>query len=491
MLTWPCEYLGCDKRSVYVYTHHCVYCGKHFCFAHNGKPYHDECSNLSEEKGEEARYRVDLEIGSDLVKRVKSHAAQITSIASSLRDGMPCHMDDIPDNPWKHLQGCVNMFFPVVFEDGVNWLVRSKLLDNRPPLDGFNRAIIESEVQTIKILREYGLNVPGAHIPPRSAMKNCNVNFFFSEFIEGNPMDAPFHAGEEPRDKIDKIIYQLAEFLVKLSETTFPAIGRLYPCSYSPSSNLEESSDAEIVPPLRANQVALSPSPTIDEGYIIGPLPDTFLCEIEPPYFLGPFKCNRERYVATADYILSNIMSGVLYPDHAISNYLWHLELREMFLAFDKWGDEDGLFYLKHADDKGDHILANKEGNITGLVDWEWAYATSKAEAFAAPTACFGSEEYDGPVNALHPSEMKLMEAYEQLGRPDLAECVKNGRFYHRLAVFLGYPPASVELMDGFRELMGLKQCGYVTLEEWIQGMSVKYAEDVGYQTLVQRDNDQ
>lgn len=34
----------------------------------------------------------------------------------------------------------------------------------------------------------------------------------------------------------------------------------------------------------------------------------------------------------------------------------------------------DDKFYLKHTDDKGDHTVFNDDFNITGIIDWEWAY---------------------------------------------------------------------------------------------------------------------
>ncbi|KAI1121582.1 hypothetical protein F5Y10DRAFT_282365 [Nemania abortiva] len=38
----------------------------------------------------------------------------------------------------------------------------------------------------------------------------------------------------------------------------------------------------------------------------------------------------------------------------------------------------EGKFSLKHADDKGDHILANKAYDIVSIVDWEWCHTVSE-----------------------------------------------------------------------------------------------------------------
>lgn len=34
--------------------------------------------------------------------------------------------------------------------------------------------------------------------------------------------------------------------------------------------------------------------------------------------------------------------------------------------------EEDEKFFLKHADDKGDHIFVNADFDIVGVIDWEW-----------------------------------------------------------------------------------------------------------------------
>ncbi|KAB8074695.1 hypothetical protein BDV29DRAFT_201197 [Aspergillus leporis] len=43
---------------------------------------------------------------------------------------------------------------------------------------------------------------------------------------------------------------------------------------------------------------------------------------------------------------------------------------------------DDTQFYLRHADDKGDHLLVDDDYNITGIVDSEWAYTDAKPAAF-------------------------------------------------------------------------------------------------------------
>lgn len=66
------------------------------------------------------------------------------------------------------------------------------------------------------------------------------------------------------------------------------------------------------------------------------------------------------------------------------------------------------------------------------LVDHR-SYTTAKADAFAAPSIFVDFQKYSGGSNDLGPYEAVLAQAYEDLGRPDLAAYVRNGKKFQRL----------------------------------------------------------
>ncbi|EED13922.1 hypothetical protein TSTA_101620 [Talaromyces stipitatus ATCC 10500] len=72
------------------------------------------------------------------------------------------------------------------------------------------------------------------------------------------------------------------------------------------------------------------------------------------------------------------------------------------FVRFDGRFD-DGRFYLRHADNKGDHILVDDEFYITGVLDWEWAHPDVKSSAFNSPVMLL-------PVADLHNGSNQLGE---------------------------------------------------------------------------------
>ncbi|KAK7402965.1 hypothetical protein QQX98_011275 [Neonectria punicea] len=45
--------------------------------------------------------------------------------------------------------------------------------------------------------------------------------------------------------------------------------------------------------------------------------------------------------------------------------------------------DSKDKFFLKHVDDKGDHLMVDEDLNITGIIDWQMARIVPRREAFA------------------------------------------------------------------------------------------------------------
>lgn len=76
----------------------------------------------------------------------------------------------------------------------------------------------------------------------------------------------------------------------------------------------------------------------------------------------------------------------------------------------------NGDFYLKHADDKGDHILVDEDFNITGIVDWEWAHTAPASHAFNSPIAFLPVADFYDGKNGLGEDEHLLASIFEKKG---------------------------------------------------------------------------
>lgn len=101
---------------------------------------------------------------------------------------------------------------------------------------------------------------------------------------------------------------------------------------------------------------------------------------------MGPFCNTREYYSTFAEKYLEMICDGQLFPAYPLNAYLIFKYLKDLaesgrWNAFDADFDE-GPFFLKHMDDKEDHILVDDEYNVTGIIDWTYVRVVPAFEAF-------------------------------------------------------------------------------------------------------------
>ncbi|KAI0551354.1 hypothetical protein F4679DRAFT_593506 [Xylaria curta] len=80
------------------------------------------------------------------------------------------------------------------------------------------------------------------------------------------------------------------------------------------------------------------------------------------------------------------IADGQLFSTYSLDAYLMFKYLEEQVKTgrwLGKWQDlHSGPFFLKHMDDKGDHILIDDDFQITGIIDWTFARIVPAYEAF-------------------------------------------------------------------------------------------------------------
>lgn len=112
-----------------------------------------------------------------------------------------------------------------------------------------------------------------------------------------------------------------------------------------------------------------------EPGQTVGPLISLDFCNLSPPYFLGPFRTNQERYLAQIECTLSQSKPGMEMGGKAAEEiYYTHLWLKDLISGMDELAREEQC-YIKHADDKGDQVMIGEDMNVTGLIEWEWCSA--------------------------------------------------------------------------------------------------------------------
>jgi hypothetical protein len=100
--------------------------------------------------------------------------------------------------------------------------------------------------------------------------------------------------------------------------------------------------------------------------------------------------------------------------------------------------NNDAGFFLKHFDDKGDHLLVDEDFNLTGVIDWEFTSAEPKAHAFSSPCMLWPVRDFYDGKNDLSPEETEFANIFERRGRQDMAHLVRDGRKMQRYQFYNG-----------------------------------------------------
>lgn len=268
----------------------------------------------------------------------------VCELASSLNEGKPCTLE----HPSKvvgagALTGCANYHARIRFEDGSPcWLMRVPRVTGYSvglPV-GLAEYLIRSEYATLKFLEGTAVPAPRAFafgIPSENTDHGVGVCFLLMEELPGRPWDG--------RGDASKVWAGLAGILAELEKYPFTKAGSL--CVRSPS----------------------------DLPFVSAFASDRFVCLDK----YGPFETSAEYYIAWAEQYLALIADGQLYPKFPVEAYLVYRFLQEK--AAELSGPEE-RFFLKHVDDKGDHLLVDEDLNITGIIDWQMARVVPLREAF-------------------------------------------------------------------------------------------------------------
>ncbi|KAH7010716.1 hypothetical protein B0J12DRAFT_751417 [Macrophomina phaseolina] len=205
---------------------------------------------------------------------------------------------------------------------------------------------------------------------------------------------------------------------------------------------------------------------------------------------LGPFTSLRDYHTAHLQLVLDLIVRDELYALQPVDAYLVHRFLLEIIpdvLPQSVGGQES--FYLKHADDKGDHILIDEDFSITAVIDWEWAYTTSQTLAFNSPIAILPVKTFYDGSNELGEDELVFIKLLEEAKRHDLAQIVREGRLHHRFMFCGGYDLEDwrgfLGLFHGLRKLVGADDS--LDWDAWKKVALERYRDDDGLQTLLSR----
>lgn len=365
-------------------------------------------------------------------------------------------MEKLDPDHMQDLMGGMNYHVPVTFEDGVVWFCRIRRNNvSSPPLELQNRLIL-SEAATLQFLSSTSIPVPKIHdFATASSSNPIGVGYILMEKLPGRALDWNSLSVAQKT----KFLRQFADIFSELARHMFPSIG----CLNSPDN--------------------LSVGPLVAEHNVS-------VDEVGRLHLLGPFSSVLEYRVATIKHQISLILERETYAVNPVDAYLIHLDTLDNLLPLARKEQGDGRFYLKHMDDKGDHILVDNDLNIVGILDWEWAQTTSKAEAFSSPLFLLDVGAYYDGENKLSTDEELFASILEEKGLDELASYIRAGRVEHRMMSCVGGDggdPDSLPLM--FAGLRSALRPGDNGLEwkTWKEEALAKYKNDSGLKSLLER----
>ncbi|KAJ5778495.1 hypothetical protein N7520_001741 [Penicillium odoratum] len=317
----------------------CAECRRHFCAIHLSKKY-QTCQSRFELSDAEWEKSLNDEFW-ELLCHVNTH--ELIRLATKLNDGIKCKFELGNHIGADSLMGCANYNAWLCFENGERWIFRT-------PRTGFSdiplnlvEYSVMSEYATLKFLESSKVpaSKPFAYDIGSDSTNRVGVGYILMQALPG----VPFYAPKASASQKKHIIKQLAEVLIEFSKHPLPLAGSLV---------------------------------IKDDEVIVGPVARNRFVALET---YGPLDTALEYLISISEQHLDLIADGQLYPDYPVEGFLFfHLVRQNIQSLVSK--DLPRQFFLKHVDDKGDHLLVDENFNITSIIDWQFARAVPASEAF-------------------------------------------------------------------------------------------------------------
>ncbi|KAI1168874.1 hypothetical protein F5B18DRAFT_202114 [Nemania serpens] len=421
MSLWPCDWDDCGQSAVQR-AGDCLLCERHLCRTHLQDHWHKCPKPETNWDDYSAQYAAsEARNINELCRRID--ASKLCRRASLLRKGIPCTINLSRKN-LSTMMGGQNCHAEITFRDNVKWLARFRLPKTSSPPIAVRDYILQSEAATMIFLRKH-TRIPSPEVfdwacesDPQNPLGD--VGFMLIEKLEGEPLNWQLAT---PSQK-EKVMRQLVDIFLEIEKHPFDALGSIMP--------------------------ARDPSAFEIQGFAQHA---TFRPGNGGP--LGPFYSSLEAASAEVKLYLDMIASGEIAASYPIDIYLAHRLRLDILTKYGKeiLSEPEGPFYLKHPDDKGDHILVNEAYDIVGIIDWEWCRTVSKEDAFSSPCMMWPVAEFYDGSNELANDELRFAGIFRERGRGDLASYVTEGRKIQRFFFALG--PAS-ECYNDHQEFVNL-----------------------------------
>ncbi|KAI5306985.1 hypothetical protein KEM56_005904 [Ascosphaera pollenicola] len=337
-------------------------------------------------------------------------------LASNLRDNMPCTCD-INQRPQN---GAFNWVVFIVFEDGVQWVMRSPYIGGyhaAAPMDFLSKSL-DSEAATLRYLKEHSdIPVPDIYSYSTTRDNEVGIPYILMSKAQGVPLSQKWTANESispevaPENKA-KILSQLGAFAFKLSQLRFDCVGSLF--EQNGSFHIGECLSRGHVCHQRSELREIPRGPFTSETEFYDSLIQAFIQHGESlplclHCFIAPIPCREdydthEEYTAAVDLWNDFVgQGGKLESAENRRDYIIAGEaLRELI---PRWRQEvltvhPNTFSLHHPDLSANNIYVDDDFNITCIIDWQFCSTVPDGMALIPPGLPQSRDELSGDLIA-------------------------------------------------------------------------------------------
>lgn len=351
--------------------------------------------------------------------------------------------------------GGMNYHIDILFEDGVKWIARVRRINGTSPPPVLRDYIVKSEVATLQFLEKTGVPAPKVFDFALGDSDNgVGVGYILMEKLPGESQRWASATQSQRR----KVMSQLADVFVELHRYPFDKLGSLDVPGSSHVGGLARESLTD------------------------------FEVNTDRMLLAGPFSSLEDYHRQSLNLILDLILRDEMYSQQPVDGYLITRFLIDLIPSvLPSPPPTDRNFYLKHADDKGDHILVDDDFNITGIIDWEWAHAAPPELAFNSPMGLLPVAHFFDGVTHIGDDEVVFASLLEERGRGDLAGYVRAGRVQHLFTFCCAFDLADwsgfVGLFRGLRDAVQVD--AGLDWDEWRAVALKRYRDDEGLRKVL------
>ncbi|KAJ5654784.1 hypothetical protein N7490_001787 [Penicillium lividum] len=332
--------------------------------------------------------------------RAKIDDRAVCQRASELNGGLKCEIEHPPAWGRGALMGCANYHARVRFpESGSVWLIRVPRMNGSIPQSLIDY-LIRSEYATLKFLETTKVPAPRAFDYGISGDTNnkVGVSYILMEEMAGRTWNLQGPREKRSADDVDKerAWNGLADILIELKRHPFSKAG------------------------------SLLPGPLPSEPIISAVASERFLV-MSPS---GPFDTANDYYTSFVEQNMALIADGQLFTSFPVNSYLVFLFLRSEIQKLAPKSKHDlgttEQFYIKHVDDKGDHLMVDDELNIVGIIDWQMARVAPASEAFGPSLVTAEMSDIYNGLSSLTVHDLALARFLKAKGADDLADIMSK-----------------------------------------------------------------